>query len=154
MEINEQKQSRRTFLQNFGIAGAVVVSIGLFIRNSFAFLLPERKEKTYHKYLVSKIGEIAPGQAKEIKIGGRPVFVTNIENNYRVFSGICTHLGCIVRWEENKGRFYCPCHQGIFSKNGEVIGGPPPRALDEFPVEIENKLVFIKVEDKKEGPWA
>jgi cytochrome b6-f complex iron-sulfur subunit len=154
MEIKEQDQSRRSFLQNLGIAGALIIAIGLYIRNSFSFLLPKHKEKTYHKYLVSKVGEIAPGQAKEITIAGKPVFVTNIDNNYKVFSGVCTHLGCIVRWEENKSRFYCPCHQGIFSKTGEVIGGPPPRPLDEFQVEVENKLVFIKVEDKKEGPWA
>ena len=113
METDEQNQSRRTFLQNLGIVGALVISIGLFIKNSFAYLLPERKQKTYHKYLVSKVGEIAPGQAKEIKLGGKPVFVTNLDNEYKVFSGVCTHLGCIVHWEEQNQRFYCPCHQGI-----------------------------------------
>ena len=45
-------------------------------------------------------------------------------------------------------------HQGIFNKSGEVIGGPPPRPLDEYQVQVENKLVFIKVEDKMEGPWV
>ncbi len=154
MEANEQNQSRRTFLQNLGIVGPLVISIGLFIKNSFAYLLPQRKKKTYHKYLVSKVGEIPVGKAKEIKIGGRPVFVTNLGNGYKVFSGVCTHLGCIIRWEEQKQRFYCPCHQGIFSKTGKVVSGPPPRALDEYQVHVENKLVFVKVEDKVEGPWA
>ena len=113
METDEQNQSRRTFLHNLGIVGALVISIGLFIKNSFTYLLPERKQKTYHKYLVSKVGEIAPGQAKEIKLAGKPVFVTNLDNEYKVFSGVCTHIGCIVHWEEQNQRFYCPCHQGI-----------------------------------------
>lgn len=154
MAINDQKQSRRSFIQNLGIVGALVISIGLFIKNSFAYLLPRRKKKTYHKYLVSKVGEIPIGKAKEIKLSGRPVFVTNLETGYKVFSGVCTHLGCIVRWEEQNQRFYCPCHQGKFDKTGKVIGGPPPRPLDEFEVFVENKLVFIKAEDKVEGPWA
>ena len=87
-------------------------------------------------------------------MGGKPVFVVRLEEGYKVFSGVCTHLGCIVRWEENKSRFYCPCHQGIFNKQGEVTGGPPPRPLDEYQVELDNNLVFIKVEDKLEGPWT
>ncbi|MBD3223556.1 MAG: Rieske 2Fe-2S domain-containing protein, partial [Caldithrix sp.] len=112
------------------------------------FLLPKKKTKTYHKYLVAKEGEIPKGAAKEISLSGKPVFIVNLDSGYKVFSGVCTHLGCIVRWEEQNQRFYCPCHQGIFSKIGEVTGGPPPRPLDEFTVEMDKQLVFIKVEDK------
>lgn len=154
MKQNEEKQSRREFIKGFGIISTVVIAMGTFVYNSFSYLLPDRKEKTYHKYLVAKENEIPVGKAKEINLGGKPVFVVRLEEGYRVFSGVCTHLGCIVRWEENKGRFYCPCHQGIFNKQGEVTGGPPPRPLDEYQVELDNNLVFIKVEDKLEGPWT
>ena len=154
MAENENKQSRREFLTGFGIVGAVIISIGVFFKNIIAYLFPVRKEMTYHKYLVAKTGEIPAGKAKEITISKKPVFIVNLGDEYKVFSGVCTHLGCIVRWEEQKQRFYCPCHQGIFSKTGEVTSGPPPRPLDEFEVEIENQLVFIKVEDKMEGPWV
>ena len=154
MPQNEGKQSRREFLTGLGIVGAVIISIGMFLKSILAYLFPVRKEKTYHKYLVAKTDEIPKGKAKEITISKKPVFIVNLGDEYKVFSGICTHLGCIVRWEEQKGRFYCPCHQGKFSKTGEVIGGPPPRPLDEYKVEIEHKLVFIKVEDKMEGPWV
>ena len=154
MALNERKQSRREFLTGLGIVGAVIIAIGMFFKNILAFLFPIRKEKTYHKYLVARTGEIPVGKAKEITISQKPVFVVNLGNGYKVLSGVCTHLGCIVRWEEQKSRFYCPCHQGIFNKTGEVTGGPPPRSLDEYEVEVDNKLVFIKVEDKMEGPWA
>jgi len=154
MKQNEEKQNRREFIKGLGIFSTVVVAMGTFIYNSFSYLLPDKKEKTYHKYLVAKGNEIPAGKAKEIILGGKPVFVVRLEEGYKVFSGVCTHLGCIVRWEENKGRFYCPCHQGIFNKQGEVTGGPPPRPLDEYQVELDNNLVFIKVEDKVEGPWT
>jgi len=150
----EKVKSRREFLMGLGIVGAVVIAIGVFFRNVLAYLYPPEKEKTYHKYLVAKTDEIPVGKAKEMTLSNKPIFVVHLEDGYKVFSGVCTHLGCIVRWEEKKGRFYCPCHQGIFDKTGVVTGGPPPRPLDEFEVEVDKKLVFIKTEDKMEGPWT
>lgn len=150
----EKVKSRREFLMGLGIVGAVVIAIGVFFRNVLAYLYPPAKEKTYHKYLVAKTDEIPVGKAKKLTLSNKPVFVVHLQNGYKVFSGVCTHLGCIVRWEEQKGRFYCPCHQGIFDKTGVVTGGPPPRPLDEFEVEVDHKLVFIKTEDKMEGPWT
>lgn len=150
----KDNSDRREFLSKFAIFGSMFLAIGLFVNNIFAFLLPGRKEKTYHKYLVARQGEIPLGKAKEITIGKKPVFVVHLESGYKVFSGICTHLGCIVRWEEQKNRFFCPCHQGIFNKSGAVIEGPPPRPLDEYKIKLDKKLVFIMIEDKKEGPWV
>ena len=108
MAQTETKQSRREFLVGLGIVGAVVVAIGTFAVNVFAFLFPGKQDKTFHKYLVAKEGEIPVGKAKEITLSNKPVFVVHLEDGYKVFSGVCTHLGCIVRWEEQKGRFYCP----------------------------------------------
>ena len=154
MSKKEEQQSRRSFLVGLGIIGAVVVAAGVFIRNVFAFLFPPVGEKKYHKYLVAKEGEIEAGEAKEVTLGNAPVYIVNVDDSYKVFSGICTHLGCIIRWEQEKERFYCPCHKGIFDKTGQVIGGPPPRPLDEYRVEVEDNLVFIYVQDKKKGPWT
>lgn len=154
MEQTNQTTSRRDFLRRLGVVGSLVIAIGFFIERMIRYLLPAKKPKTYHKYLVAKEGEIPVGSAKEITLSGKPVFVVNLKSGYKVFSGVCTHLGCIVRWEEQNQRFYCPCHQGIFNRAGEVTGGPPPRPLDEYDVEIDRQLVFIKVEDKTEGPWT
>jgi len=148
------KQSRREFITKFGVFGALTIGFASFARNLYLFFTPRKKNKTYHKYLVGKVDEIPIGKAKEIMIQKKPVFVVHLENEFKVFSGICTHLGCIVKWEENKNRFYCPCHKGIFDKTGKVIGGPPPAPLDEFTVELDNNLVFVQVEDKERSPWV
>lgn len=154
MEKTDQKQSRRQFLFSLGILGTVVLAAFTFIQRIFLFLMPEKKEKSYHKYLVCKKDELSIGKAKEIALEGIPIFVVHLHDGFKVFSGICTHLGCIVQWKEEKQHFYCPCHKGYYDREGKVIGGPPPRPLDEYQVEIDKNLVYIKVEDKMEGPWA
>jgi cytochrome b6-f complex iron-sulfur subunit len=55
----------------------------------------------------------------------------------------CTHLGCRVPACETSGMFECPCHAGIFSAYGEWRGGPPPRGMDQFAVELRDGNVFI-----------
>jgi nitrite reductase/ring-hydroxylating ferredoxin subunit len=45
-------------------------------------------------------------------------------------SAVCTHLGCVVAWQDQAGEFLCPCHGGRFSADGQVLGGPPPKPLE------------------------
>lgn len=150
----KNKIDRREFFKKTGFFGLIIVGIASFLKNIFLYLSPEKKEKTYHKYLVGKKDQIEPGKAKEISIQGKPVFVVNQGDKFKVFSGVCTHLGCIIKWEENNNRFFCPCHAGVFDKMGDVVEGPPPTPLIEYQVIMEGNLVYIEVEDKKKGPWA
>ena len=75
----------------------------------------------------------------------RSVYVTDIGNGeWNVFSRTCSHLGCLVRWNEQRGEFLCPCHGAIFDKNGTVIAGPPPRPLQKFDVKVEAGVLYVK----------
>jgi Rieske Fe-S protein len=60
-----------------------------------------------------------------------------------VFSDVCTHLSCRVNWNEENSEFYCPCHAAFFSKNGEVVSGPPPRPLDRYEIKVDGDQLFI-----------
>ena len=146
--------SRRDFLTKFGAFGALGIAVVAFARNLFLFNKPPKPNVSYHKYLVGKVNEIPIGQAKEIQIQKKPVFVVHLEEGFKVLSGVCTHLGCIVKWEENKSRFYCPCHKGYFDKEGNVTAGPPPAPLETYDVEVEGNLVFVQVKDKEKGYWS
>ncbi len=55
----------------------------------------------------------------------------------------CTHLGCTVPWIPDEQRFACPCHASAFDIHGDVLSAPAPRALDLFPVRIENGIVKV-----------
>ena len=65
-----------------------------------------------------------------------PVLVRRTtQDTFKVFSGVCPHLGCSVGVDKGKNRFICPCHKSAFALDGErlELGGaanPSPRSLD------------------------
>lgn len=69
--------------------------------------------------------------------------LTSDSRNFIAMSNICTHLGCRVRWIEDQGQFFCPCHNAVFAKDGSVVSGPPPRPLDRFEVKVEEGQIYI-----------
>jgi menaquinol-cytochrome c reductase iron-sulfur subunit len=66
------------------------------------------------------------------------------ETQFIAFAVNCTHLGCPVRWEAPAALFFCPCHGGTYYGDGSVAAGPPPRALDRYPVRVANGQVEIR----------
>ena len=70
--------------------------------------------------------------------------LTTNGQEFIVMSNICTHLGCRVRWVADKDGFYCPCHNGVFAKDGSVVSGPPPRSLDRFESKVEDGVLYVK----------
>ncbi len=75
----------------------------------------------------------------------RSVYVTDVgDGNWDVFSRTCSHLGCLVRWNESQESFLCPCHGAVFDKNGAVVAGPPPRPLQKLEVKIEAGVLYVK----------
>ncbi len=68
----------------------------------------------------------------------------NDKNNFIAFAANCTHLGCPVRWEADAELFMCPCHGGVYYKDGTVAAGPPPKPLTKYEVRINKDEVQIK----------
>lgn len=142
---------RRGFLAKLLMGGGLVGSGLLAARHGLAFVFPRLEPPTFRKLLVARVGDLAPGQAKELRIGGQPLFLVNSGDGYAVFNGTCTHLGCKVKWEAHRDRFYCPCHQGVFGSDGEVVEGPPPRPLDRYRVEAQDELIYMWMEEPGSG---
>ena len=67
------------------------------------------------------------------------VLVRLAEDDVVAFSQKCTHLGCVVYYQPEEGRWHCPCHEGNFDvSTGAVVSGPPTRPLGRIDVEIRN----------------
>lgn len=65
------------------------------------------------------------------------------ETDFTAFSVNCTHLGCPVRWLPDAELFLCPCHGGVYNKDGQVVAGPPPKALFHYPVRVQKGQVQV-----------
>jgi glycine/D-amino acid oxidase-like deaminating enzyme/nitrite reductase/ring-hydroxylating ferredoxin subunit len=79
---------------------------------------------------VSHDPEPGPGEAA---IRGRgndrhAVYVTPDGDRFEV-SAVCTHLGCIVAWNDAETTWDCPCHGSRFAVDGTVIEGPATKPL-------------------------
>ena len=68
---------------------------------------------------------------------------TDNGRDYVALSNVCTHLGCRVRWVDKQQAFFCPCHNGVFSKTGQVLDGPPPKPLESFDVRVEGEQLEV-----------
>jgi len=66
------------------------------------------------------------------------------EQQFVAFAINCTHLGCPVRWLNDASLFMCPCHGGVFYKDGRVAAGPPPRPLFQYSVRVQNGEVQVR----------
>jgi glycine/D-amino acid oxidase-like deaminating enzyme/nitrite reductase/ring-hydroxylating ferredoxin subunit len=73
---------------------------------------------------------LAAGEAAILKIGGDRVAAFRDERGtVHAVSAVCTHLGCLVGWNETDRTWDCPCHGSRFELSGEVIHGPATRPL-------------------------
>jgi cytochrome b6-f complex iron-sulfur subunit len=126
--------SRRRFIGFVWIASAAVV-IGEMIGGTFAFLWPTRKRgKVETVFIAGKAEDFKPGQVKAFR--REKAFVVRTEIGFLALSAVCTHLHCIVNWNEVHKEFECPCHGAKYNENGQVLEGPPPRPLDLLKLEI------------------
>lgn len=153
----ENKINRRDFLgvATWAIGGLISAGMGIpAIAYIIGPALPDDKTQDW----------IRLGSTSKVELGTPSLFKARIERragwiveeeklsiyvltgngrDFIAMSNVCTHLGCRVRWISAREQFYCPCHDGIFDKEGNVVSGPPPRPLDRYEVKVENDQLFI-----------
>ena len=133
---------RRQFLYLI-LGGAGALFAGLAAWPVWQYLLPGRRTDTSTKIPVAR-REIPPGKAHFFNFRGQPaVLLQPSPGEFVALSAVCTHLGCIVQWQQDKGEFLCPCHAGRFNVEGQVLGGPPPKPLALLPLTIEGDQVLV-----------
>lgn len=74
--------------------------------------------------------ELAVGEGKILNLDGEKVAAYKDEKGEtHVVSAVCTHLGCIVNWNNAEKSWDCPCHGARYSCDGEVLEGPAVKGL-------------------------
>jgi cytochrome b6-f complex iron-sulfur subunit len=138
-------QSRRRFLAWLG-GFTVFSTLAMITTPILGFLVPPRTSGTSGggKVLVATTADIPPGAGKVVALGSKPAIVVSTEQGLHAFSAICTHLGCVVAWNDLAGVIQCPCHDGRFNPvSGTVVSGPPPAPLPALKVSVEGDQIFL-----------
>jgi cytochrome b6-f complex iron-sulfur subunit len=133
--------TRRGLLTRLAVAlGALAVAELAWIVASF--LKPRGRAAASADWLVTAgaASDFEPGSVTAFP-HGRFYLARLPEGGFLALHATCTHLGCTVPWDQQARRFACPCHASLFDIRGDVLGPPAPRALDLFPVRIENGVV-------------
>lgn len=122
--------SKRGFLKLLFLS-VMAASFGGVVYPIIRYLSPLSQQQVVEKIEILK-DEVPAGKAKFFTYKGNPAVVIHTKTGFTALSAVCTHLGCIVKWLEDKNEFQCPCHAGRFDVTGRVISGPPPNPLPQI----------------------
>jgi len=77
------------------------------------------------------LADLAPGEGRVASRRGRQVALSKDDDGTpRAVSARCTHLGCIVTWNDAERSWDCPCHGSRFAPDGDVLQGPAVHPLE------------------------
>jgi menaquinol-cytochrome c reductase iron-sulfur subunit len=149
--------NRRNFLMKISLGISSLTAAAVAIPVVGALLAPLLEKKNQQWRNVGSINDFPVGNTKLVKfINADPKPYAGMtaksaawvrrdsETTFKAFSANCTHLGCPVRWEQDAQLFMCPCHGGVYYKDGTVAAGPPPKHLTQYEIRVFKNEVQIK----------
>ena len=141
----ETTLSRRRILQVL-LGIGVVGWLGSILYPVVRYLIPPPAGEA--KVSSMKVGTVTDQWDKPFRImqlGRTPVILfKDGQGTYRALAATCTHLACIVQYQQEDNIIWCACHNGKFDLSGKVISGPPPDALESYDVNItDNGEIWI-----------
>ena len=135
---------RRDFLNTLIGGGFFAWLISLFYPVFKYLEPPEVEEAKVSNVKIGAVEDMEKDSGKIIKFGNKPVIVIRkADGEYVAFTGVCTHLDCIVQFRKDLEQIYCACHNGKYDLNGRNVSGPPPAPLERYNIAIQNNEVIV-----------
>jgi cytochrome b6-f complex iron-sulfur subunit len=139
--------TRRRFI-GLTLLGSLIATMAGVLTPVIAYLWPPSQTTATSnlRVQVGLVDDFPLNSGKVVSVGNKPVIVLNSQKGgLKAFSAVCTHLGCIVYWHEQRQVIQCPCHDGRFNPvNGQVLFGPPPTPLAEYRLQVEGGAVYVQ----------
>jgi len=80
----------------------------------------------------TNLRDVKRDEGKILKLDGQRVAAyRDAHGKVTTLSPACTHMGCIVRWNEADSTWDCPCHGSRFQPTGKVLAGPAETPLEK-----------------------
>jgi cytochrome b6-f complex iron-sulfur subunit len=144
--------NRREFLTYTWAAALGLVALQAGV-GTFLFMYPRFKAGEFGgEFFLGPVDSMPATDAPPVaNTAGKFWLVNTTDEGVKAIYMVCTHLGCLYKWEPSTVRFECPCHGSKFNREGFYIEGPAPRSLDTFAVREENGEVIVDTGSKITG---
>ena len=143
--------TRRGFLARATLVtgmGAIMVALGGIVAR---YIYPLKGIRRTRRIFLAPSSDIPAGKGRPYTLpDGSTALVTDTGTEVVALSDICPHLGCKVHYESTQGQFLCPCHGGVFEKDGTAIAGPPAdehKNLKRYSVAKVGDNLFLDFEE-------
>lgn len=145
-EVPASPGTRRDFVANIVLAVAGGLGLGSLAVRFLQYLYPIVPPEQEMEVVAAPRSTVPPNGSLIVNLPTGHLALVEAAGEVRAFSAVCTHLGCIVQSQPGPHHsLYCACHGGMFDSEGAVVGGPPPRPLTRYPVEVRDGNVVVKV---------
>jgi Rieske Fe-S protein len=135
---------RRRFLNTLLSSGIAATAASIFYPILQFMMPPETVESAEMSVSAGRTDEIPSNSGKIFKFGAEPgLLIRTADGDLRAFSARCTHLNCTVQYDPGERLIICACHNGQFDLTGKNIGGPPPRPLEAYKVNVRGEEIVV-----------
>jgi nitrite reductase/ring-hydroxylating ferredoxin subunit len=85
-----------------------------------------------------RVAKIEPNSGTVLRCHGRPLAIhRKMDGHLSICSAVCTHLKCVVSWNDAEKTWDCPCHGSRFDEDGKPLSGPAKEPLTRVEIPAE-----------------
>lgn len=127
-------------MASIGALAAGVAGLGTSV-TAVQFLRPEVLFEESTRYRIGRPEDIPVGTL--VVLPEQRVYLMRDAAGFFAMSAVCTHLGCLTRYEQGSDVIFCPCHGSRFSPDGQVVNGPAPRPLPRLALALDKGMLVV-----------
>lgn len=138
--VDREELERRRFFALLGSGALGLTGLGTIV-TGVRYLEPD--------VLYEEDGPFEVGRPETVPLGmvllsrARKVYVVHGSRGFYAFSAVCTHLGCVTRYEPGQDRIVCPCHGSTFDVAGRVMSGPASKRLLRLNLTVRRGVLVV-----------
>jgi cytochrome b6-f complex iron-sulfur subunit len=138
--------SRRGLIKYALLGFSALATAGGVLTPIIAYLWPPKQASAAGggAVNVASTADLPEGTGQVFSVYNKPVLVISTADGYKALSATCTHLGCILFWNDQRQLIACPCHEAFYNTNGAVVSGPPPSPLPTYRARVDGDQIYVE----------